>query len=114
MTSADEAVTLARSDTAEFKNAARVEAKETTWGTLRQSSDMFKDAQPASTLEVASSEPVWVVAVSGDVVPEYAGGKSFKYGVIVYDAKTSAVLGMSARNGNGDWPQWFAELPDNK
>ncbi len=72
---------------------------------------MFENARPASTLEVASSEPVWAIAVSGDIVPEFANGKSYKYGVIVYDTKTSAVLGMAARNTDGDWPQWFSDLP---
>jgi hypothetical protein len=31
-------------------------------------------------------------------VPECANGKSDKFGVIVYDSKTNAVLEMSARN----------------
>lgn len=114
LTTAAQAVALSRSDSTEFPDVTRAEAKQTTWGTLRTSSDLFADGQPATALQVAASEPVWVVAVSGHVVPEFSKGTSYNSGVIVYDAKTQAVLGMAAHHAGGDWPQWFDALPTGR
>ena len=109
MTSPAEAVALAMRGTGEVKAATRSQAKLTTWAEVVAASAMFKNGGPVPTLQVPGSEKVWVVAISGVFVPEFANGKTFAWGVIVYDANTNAVLTEMA-GGSGSWPTWFDSM----
>jgi hypothetical protein len=50
-----------------------------------------------------------VVVVSGKVVPQFARGETFPWGVLVYDSSSDAVLDMTA-SLKGTWPAWFDAL----
>lgn len=95
----------------EVTGVTRLSAVETTWSAYAAAADEGVDegVHQSASLQVAPSDPVWIAVASGRYAPEFAGGESFSWGAIVYDAASGAPLGSIA--GPGGWPPWLATLP---
>jgi hypothetical protein len=53
---------------------------------------------------------VWIVAVSGEIMPAFAHGERFRSAMFVVDAQSSDVLAETA--GSAAWPPFFGQLKD--
>lgn len=100
-----DAINAVRGLTAELPSISRVEAKKTTWLD-------YMTAVGADSLgsQVPGNRDIWLVAVSGKIVPAYGRGLTYSWGVMAYDAATGMPLGLRA--GPGDWPDFFDSLQD--
>jgi len=96
------AIAKVRAQTAVFPTITRLEAKKTTWG------EYVNATHDAATADLPSRRNVVVVAVAGDVVPSFAHGETYRWGVMAYDATTRKLLGLAA--GTEDWPAFFDAL----
>jgi hypothetical protein len=56
------------------------------------------------------SQVIWVVAISGEVVPQFGRGSVFTWGIYLVNADNGDILGMLA--GAGPWPSYFDSLPN--
>jgi hypothetical protein len=68
----------------------------------------------ASPWGASSPDPdrrVWVVAISGDITPQFGQGDSFAWAVMVYDATTGAPITMQAGSRTA-WPPYFDPIQD--
>lgn len=54
----------------------------------------------------------WVVAVGGQIMPQYSHGKVFNYAIYIVDAQTGTITGALAGNV-GSWPPTFDSLLDH-
>lgn len=102
------AVARTQGQSARFKRVDRVEAKRMTWGE-------FHKAEGSGDVDFKSDQRVWVVAVSGEFVPNRmprtAIPLKYQWGVVVYDADTEFPLATFA-GPQGNWPPYFDRLPD--
>lgn len=94
--------------TAEVRRIDRMEAKLMTWREYVSSGD--PGAQKPSAAD--DSAPVWIVAVSGEIVPQFGRGATFIWGVFTIDGTTGNVASLIART-DGLWPAFFDALPDH-
>jgi hypothetical protein len=101
---ADQAMAKVRQDVSEFPQIDRIESKQTTWLSFTTAA---KD--PSLGAQVSGDRSVIVVAVSGKVVPPFARGETYEWGVLIYDAATATPISMRA--GNGTWPDFFDNIP---
>jgi hypothetical protein len=54
---------------------------------------------------------VWVVAVAGQVKPQFGHGTSFPSATYLVDANSGSIIGLNADNAS--WPTYFDYLPDH-
>lgn len=102
----DQAMEAVRRMTAITKRVDRIEAKQMTWGEYwagTGSTDKINERDPSMT--------VWVVAVSGEIEPQFAKGQTFRWGEFVFNAQTGQVVSTAA-NSNTAWSPYFDRLPD--
>jgi hypothetical protein len=102
-----EATTAVMRATAEVRRIDRIEAKLMTWREYVASGD--PGAQKPSAID--DSAPVWIIAVSGEIVPQFGRGATFTWGVFTIDAMSGGIESLSARS-DGVWPTFFDALPD--
>ena len=103
-----EATTAEMKLTAEVRRIDRIEAKLMTWREYVASGD--PGAQKSSAAN--DSAPVWIVAVSGEIVPQFGRGATFTWGVFTIDATDGSVGSLVARS-DAAWPTFFDALPDH-
>jgi len=94
--------------TAEVRRIDRLEAKLMTWHEYVASGDPGA-YKPAAADD---SAPVWIVAVAGEIVPQFGHGLTFNWGVFTIDGTGGSVTSLTARN-DGAWPAFFDALPDH-
>jgi hypothetical protein len=85
----------------------RIEAKLTTYAT-------WKASRPDPVSGPVSTSPsllVWVVAVGGEIQPQFGHGEILTWDEFVYDAATGNILG-DAGNNDVRWPPGFDSLVD--
>lgn len=102
----DQATEAVRRMTAITKRVDRIQAKQMTWGEYwagTGSTDKILELNPSMT--------VWVVAVSGEIKPQFAKGATFRWGEFVFNALTGEVVSTAA-NSNTAWSPYFDRLPD--
>ena len=102
-----EATTAVMRSTAEVRRIDRIEAKLMTWREYLAGGD--PGAQKPSGAD--DSAPVWIVAVSGEIVPQFGRGATFTWGVFTIDAMSGGIESLVARS-DGAWPTFFDALPD--
>jgi hypothetical protein len=90
--------------TAEVRRIDRIEVKLMTRGEYEQ-------AQPSGTIGVDLSAPLWVIALAGEITPQFARGASFASAAYLVDANTGSVIGVTA--GAERWPAFFDALPNH-
>ncbi len=98
----DAVIARVRGLSGEVLRVDRIEAKRVRW------SDFEAAARTGSVQ--ADDREVWIVAVAGEVRPQFARGQTFPWGIYVIDTKSDDVLGMTA--GDGTWPPYFDGLRD--
>ena len=103
-----EATTAVMRLTAEVRRIDRIEAKLMTWREYLASGD--PGAYKPAAADV--SAPVWIVAVSGEIVPQFGRGLTFNWGVFTIDGTGGGITSLTARN-DGPWPAFFDALPDH-
>jgi hypothetical protein len=54
---------------------------------------------------------VWVVAVAGDIEPQFARGATFTSASFLVDANNGSIIGVTAREER--WPAYFDGLPNH-
>ena len=96
---------------ADFPQVNGIQAKLTTWGAALSSGGT--DFAPRAG--TSSAEEIWVVAVSGDIVPEFGNmmpnSKTYTWGLFFYNAQTGA--GDEEECGSGAaWPPGFGSITD--
>ena len=79
---------------AEVRRIDRIEAKLMTWRDYLASGD--PDAQKPGAADERA--PVWIVAVSGEIVPQFGRGSTFNWGVFTVDGTDGQITSLSARN----------------
>jgi len=94
--------------TAEVRRIDRIEAKLMTWREYLASGDPGA-YKPAAADD---SAPVWIVAVSGEIVPQFGRGLTFNWGVFTIDGMGGGITSLTARS-DGPWPAFFDALPDH-
>jgi hypothetical protein len=94
--------------TSEVRRIDRIEVKLMTWREYLASGDPGAFKPPAAD----DSAPVWVVAVSGEIVPQFGHGASFTWGVFTIDGTDGTITSLTARS-DGPWPVFFDALPDH-
>ena len=94
--------------TAEVRRIDRIEAKLMTWREYVASGD--PGAQKPSAAN--DGAPVWIVAVSGEIVPQFGRGATFTWGVFAIDGTDGSIESLIARS-DGAWPAFFEALPDH-
>jgi hypothetical protein len=109
--SREQALTAAGSLSGEINRIDRTSVKLTTWRVYESAS-----AQPgkANAMSAGAPDPdrrVWVVAISGDITPQFGKGDSFAWAVIVYDATTGAPITMQAGSRTAR-PPYFDPIQD--
>ena len=82
----------------------RIDAKLTTWG------DFIDHEGSTDAPTVAALTPVWVVAVSGDVLPTSARG-NYPWAVFVFNGLNGRTIATFA-NDRTPWPAYFDALAD--
>jgi len=93
--------------TSEIRRIDRIDAKLMTRREFEQASD------PGRTSTSPYTDPnqvIWVVAISGEVVPQFGQGSVLPWGIYLVAADSGDILGMLA--GGGPWPSYFDGLPD--
>jgi len=108
---ADSAIRQVLSLTAEVRRADETDARLTTWSSLEQPGGPLSDVTVPS-MGIDPSRPVWAVAVAGDFVPQFAGGQSFAWGVVILDESTGVPLSSFA--GHEAWPPFWDSLEPPK
>ncbi len=93
---------------AEVRRIDRIEAKLMTWHEYLASGDPGA-YKPAAAED---SAPVWIVAVAGEIVPQFGHGLTFNWGVFTIDGTDGGITSLTARN-DGPWPAFFDALPDH-
>ena len=96
-------------DKTEITRYTRMAAKLTTWATA---SSVFPTAgQSRST--ISASGQVWIVAVSGTIVPTFvlSSDHTCTWAVYFYEAQNGSLLGTECGSG-GAWPPGFDSLKD--
>ena len=93
---------------AEVRRIDRIEAKLMTWHEYLASGDPGAHKPAAAD----DSAPVWIVAVAGQIVPEFGHGATFNWGVFTIDGTEGGITSLTARN-DGRWPAFFDALPDH-
>jgi len=93
---------------AEVRRIDRIEGKLMTWREYLASGDPGA-YKPAAADD---SAPVWIVAVAGEIVPQFGHGLTFNWGVFTIDGTNGGITSLTARN-DGPWPAFFDELPDH-
>ena len=102
---------------AELLQINRMAAKLTTWSTLQTVAQPTEPDLHVPTGETPTAE-IWVVAVSGKILPEFdvSNGVTFAWAVYLYDAHTgnpeSALAGPGSLGPQTTWPPFFDALPD--
>ena len=101
---AADATALALRDTQEIASATSTQVVSTTYGSL------MKPGAAGSSLETVptgftADQAVWAVGVQGKYQPQFANGRTYDWGVLIYDPLTGASLGSLA--GNGTLPAPF-------
>jgi hypothetical protein len=90
--------------TGEVRRIDRIEVKLTTRGE-------FEIAQPSGMIAFDPIAPLWVVALSGDIMPAFAHGGTYASATYLVDANTGMVIGMTAAGDR--WPASFDALPSH-
>jgi len=103
-----EATTAVMKLRAEVRRIDRIEAKLMTWREFVASGDPGAQKPPAAD----ESAPVWIVAVSGEIAPQFGQGATFSWGLFPIDATTGSIESMIARSDRL-WPTFFDALPDH-
>jgi hypothetical protein len=88
----------------------RISAKLTTWGAYQQANGEAargKAEKPGFT----SDQSIWLVAVGGEVTPQFARGLVFPWGLVVLDGRTGVAL-ESRAGPTGNWPSYFDSIVD--
>jgi hypothetical protein len=102
---------------AELLQVSRMAAKLTTWSTLQTVAQPTEPDLHVPTGETPTAE-IWVVAVSGKILPEFdvSNGVTFAWAVYIYDAHTgnpeSTLAGLGSLGPQTTWPPFFDALPD--
>lgn len=91
--------------TAEAPTVTRIQAKLMTRGEFERTQLNGGSAGVDRTLWV------WVVAVAGQVKPQFGHGITFPSATYVVDANTGSIVGLTADNES--WPAYFDSLPDH-
>jgi hypothetical protein len=91
--------------TAEAPTVTRVEAK------LMTRAEFERAQLNGGSAGVDRAVWVWVVAVAGQVRPQFGHGTSFPSATYLVDANSGSVIGLNADNAN--WPTYFDSLPDH-
>jgi hypothetical protein len=106
-----EALSLILRRTTEIRRIDRIEMKLMTWGEYA--------AGARAVLKPANAPldgPVWVYAVSGDIVSSFGGASQAPqpvlWAIFAIDAMTSEVTSSGAADG-ARWPGFFDRLPDH-
>jgi hypothetical protein len=99
-----EAISAVLRMTAEVHRVDRIEVKLVTRGE-------FERAQPSGAASFDESAPVWVVAVAGDISPQFARGATFTSASFLVDANSGSIIGVTARAER--WPAYFDALPNH-
>ena len=93
--------------TSEIRRIDRIDTKLMTRREFEQASD------PGRTSTLPYTDPdqvIWVVAISGEVVPQLGRGFVGSWGIYLVAADSGDILGTLA--GGGPWPSYFDGLPD--
>ena len=90
--------------TTEVHRVDRIEVKLVTRGE-------FERAQPSGAASFDESAPVWVVAVAGEISPQFARGATFTSASFLVDANNGSIIGVTARAER--WPAYFDALPNH-
>jgi hypothetical protein len=91
--------------TSEIRRIDRIDAKLMTRDEFEQAS-----APGATSPYTDPNQVIWVVAISGEVVPQFGQGSVLPWGIYLVAADNGDILGMLA--GGGPWPSYFDGLPD--
>ena len=89
---------------AEVHRVDRIELKLVTRGE-------FERAQLSGAASFDEKAPVWVVAVAGEISPQFARGATFTSASYLVDANTGSIIGVTA--GGERWPAYFDALPNH-
>ena len=95
--------------TSEIRRVDRIDAKLMTRREFEQASG------PNGTSTSPNWDPnqvIWVVAISGEVVPQFSRGLVFPWGIYLVSVDSGDIIGMRA--GAGPWPSYFDGLPDRE
>ena len=103
-----EATSMVMRLTSEVRRIDRIEAKLMTWREYVASGDPGA-YKPAAADD---SAPVWIVAVAGEIAPQFGHGLTFNWGVFTIDGTSGSATSLTARN-DGAWPAFFDALPDH-
>jgi len=90
----------------EIRRVDRIDAKVMTRRDFEQGSN---NAGTSTSPNTDLNQVIWVVAISGEVVPQFGRGSVFTWGIYLVNADTGDILGMLA--GGGPWPPYFDGLP---
>jgi hypothetical protein len=101
-----EATTAVMRLTAEVRRIDRIEAKLMTWREFVAGDPLLQKPSAAE-----DNAPIWIVAVSGEIVPQFGRGAIFTWGVFTIDATDGSIESLVARS-DGAWPAFFDALPD--
>jgi len=106
-----EALSLILRRTAEARRIDRIEMKLMAWG------EYFAGAPGVQKpVNARADGPVWVYAVSGDIVSNFGGSSAapqpVRWAIFAIDATTSEVTSSGATD-TARWPVFFDRLPDH-
>jgi hypothetical protein len=71
----------------------------------------FEHAQANGMTSLDETAPVWVVAVAGEITPQFSRGARLASATYLVDANTGSVIGVNA--GGDPWPTYFDALPNH-
>ena len=94
--------------TSEIRRIDRIDAKLMTRREFEQASDPGTSTSPYTD----PNQVIWVVAISGEVVPQFGHGSVLPWGIYLVAADSGDIIGMLA--GAGPWPSYFDGLPDRE
>lgn len=91
----------------EIRRIDRIDAKRMTRGEFEQASN---NSGTSTSPYTDPHQVIWVVAISGEVVPQFGRGLVFTWGIYLVSADNGDTLGMLA--GGDAWPPYFDGLPN--
>jgi hypothetical protein len=92
---------------AEIRRVDRIDAKLMTRAEFEQGSN---NAGTSTSPNTDPNQSLWVVAIGGDVLPQFSRGLAFTWGIYLVSADNGDILGMLA--GPGPWPPYFDSMPN--
>jgi hypothetical protein len=92
----------------QVKRVDRIEAKLMMHGELRDAIYSSPPSEPG----VDPGRIVWAVAFAGQYSPQFARGREYAWGVLVFDPVSGQPIGSHAGPDGTAWPPYWDKLPD--